>query len=152
MAPKGQRSVGQILICLAFAGYVAWMIWLLFGQRLGTQIYTQQLAESMNLKPFATIKRYISLLQNSTDPALLRHAIVNLAGNVVMFVPLGFFLPRLFPVFRRFFKTFFVCVMLILSVELTQYAFMLGTCDIDDLILNTVGICIGYLLSRIKQY
>lgn len=152
MTAKGKRSTGQILLRLAFVGYVVWMLWLLFGQRMGTQVYTQQLAENMNLKPFSTVGRYISLLKNSSDPMLLRHAVINLGGNVVMFIPLGFFLPRIFPLFKGFFRTFVTCLLLILSVELVQYFTMLGTCDIDDLILNMVGVCIGYPFAKIKQY
>lgn len=151
MASKQKRSAGQILLRAAFIGYILWMLWLLFGQRLGTQIYTQQLAESINLKPFSTISRYIALL-GSTSNAMVRHAIINLVGNVVMFIPLGFFLPRIYRPLRGFLTTFALCLVLIVAVELVQYVTALGTCDVDDLILNMVGVCIGWLFSKIKHH
>ena len=151
MAAKGKRSKGQVLLRMAFVAYVVWMLWLLFGQRLGTEIYSQELARSMNLQPFATIKHFLALLE-SDNPGLVTHAKINLAGNVVMFIPLGFCLPRIFPKLRGFFKTFFFCFCLIVAVELLQYYSLLGTCDIDDLILNMVGITGGYAFSRIKPY
>ena len=152
MTAREKRSTAQIITRLLFVAYAVWMLWLLFGQRWGTQVYTQQLAQSLNLKPFATIGKYIGILEKISSEKLLRHAVINLAGNVVMFIPLGFFLPRIFPKLRGFFRTFFACLLLILLVELTQYLTMLGTCDIDDLILNMAGVCIGYLFSKIKLH
>ena len=151
MAAKGKRSGGQILLRTAFVAYVVWMLWLLFGQRLGTEIYSQELARSMNLQPLATIKHFLALL-GSDNPGLVTHAKINLVGNVVMFIPLGFCFPGIFPKLRGFFKTFFFCCFLIIAVELLQYYSLLGTCDVDDLILNMVGITIGYAFSKIKPY
>ena len=151
MAAKGKCSRGQILLRMAFVAYVVWMLWLLFGQRLGTEIYSQELARSMNLQPLATIKHFLKLLE-SDSPGLVTHAKINLAGNVVMFIPLGFCLPRIFPKLRGFFKTLSFCFFLIIAVELLQYYSLLGTCDIDDLILNMVGVTIGYAFSKIKPY
>ena len=152
MSAERKRSTAQILTRLLFVAYALWMLWLLFGQRFGTQIYSQQLARSLNLKPFATIDMYRKLLVSSNSKLFLRHAVINLAGNVAMFVPLGFFLPRIFPEFRRFFATFFFCLLLIATVEVFQYFTMLGACDVDDIMLNMIGISIGYVLSKLKRY
>ena len=149
MAGKTKRSGKQVLLRFAFVAYVVWMLWLLFGQRWGTQIYTQELARNINLTPLATIRHYIALVKNSGS--LRTHAVINLVGNVVMFVPLGYCLPKIFPRFRNFFKTFIFCFLLIVAVEVTQYFTYLGTCDIDDLILNMAGVILGYLFARIKQ-
>ena len=127
--------------------YTVLMLWLLFGQRWGTPIYQQQLAENINLVPLVTLKRYWQLLQGS-DGALVRHAFINLGGNVVMFVPLGALLPGVFPRLRKFWKTFFFSGALIVTIEIVQYFTLLGTCDIDDLILNLAGVTLGYLLYR----
>lgn len=149
MASKRTRSIMRITAALYFAAYAVWMLWLLFGQRLGADVYTQPAADSVNITPFATIERYLSLLRSS-NPAMVRHAFINLVGNVIMFVPLGYFLPRIFPKMRRFFRTFFLSLGLILLVELVQYATTLGICDIDDLILNMAGVMIGYPFHKIK--
>ncbi|MBQ9838798.1 MAG: VanZ family protein [Oscillospiraceae bacterium] len=151
MEAEAKRSVGKTLLRIVFICYVVWMLWLLFGQRLGTEVYSQELAKSMNLKPFATIRHFIALLGHNA-PGLVTHAVINLLGNVVMFVPLGFCLPKIFPKLRSFLKTFCLCVCIIVVVELVQYYTFLGTCDIDDLILNMVGVSIGYFFIKIKQH
>ena len=151
MAKKETRTGGQILLRLAFVLYIAAMLWLLFGQRLGTEIYRQNLAESINLTPFATLRMYWKLLRNSSDPYLVRHAFINLAGNVVMFIPLGFYQPYLLPKLRSFFKTMLTTVLLILVVEVVQYVTCLGSCDIDDLLLNLLGAGVGYLLFKLRR-
>jgi len=139
----------QILWRALFAVYAALMLWLLFGQRLGSTVYEQNLAEGMNLHPFATLSMYWMLLMQGASPYYIRHAVINLAGNVIMFVPLGFLLPCLFPVQRRLWKTTLVSLCVLVIVEATQFITRLGTCDVDDLILNLIGVIAGYLIWRL---
>ena len=143
MAKERKRGVGQIFLRIAFLLYVAAMAWLLFGQRWGGTFY-----RSVNLKPLVTIKLYWDLLHGD-NAYLVRHAFINLAGNVIMFVPLGYFLPKIFEKLRAFWKTTLFSLCLIITVEAVQFFTMLGTCDVDDLILNMVGVILGYLLWRI---
>ena len=145
------RKENQSFWRLCFVAYCGLMLWLLFGQRWGTEVYAQQLAESINLTPLTTIKRYWHVLQNTKNASMLRHAVINLVGNVVMFIPLGYCLPRIWRRFRSFFPTIMLSVLLIVAVETIQYFTKLGTCDIDDLILNTLGACMGYILFKIKH-
>lgn len=146
MAGKEKKS-RRLLWLLPLGVYCALMLWLLFGQRWGTELYRQNLAENMNLQPFATLQLYWQLLQGG-DGSLVRHAFINLAGNVIMFIPLGFLLPKAFAGLRKFFKVFFLCGLLIVLVEAVQYVTLLGTCDVDDLILNMAGVTLGYILYR----
>lgn len=127
------------LVWLLFALYSLLMLWLLFGQRMGAGG-----GIGINLQPFDTIRRFLWVLENSNSTGALRHAVVNLAGNVVMFVPLGFFLPAAFRCFRRFWSCGMVALGVILTVELLQLITQLGACDVDDLILNLVGALLGY--------
>ena len=143
MANGEKRGPGQVLLRIGFLLYVAAMLWLLFGQRWGTELY-----RSVNLQPFVTVKLYWKLLHGS-DMYLVRHAFINLVGNVVMFIPLGFFQPYLLKGLRSWLKTMLSTAVLILLVEVVQYVTMLGSCDIDDLILNLAGAWLGYLLWRI---
>ena len=136
---------------LALAVYGIVMLWLLFGQRMGHLSfdgYAQQLRMNLNLRPFDTVRRYLWVLRNSTDPALIRTAVVNLGGNVLMFVPLGFLLPGVGPRLRRFGWLLLGAVLLIVSVELIQWLSLLGSCDVDDLILNLAGIGLGFALWK----
>lgn len=63
--------------------------------------------------------------------------------NVVLFVPLGFFLPLLYQGSRSLRRTAGTGFLFSLSIELIQM-FDMGTTDINDLITNTTGCCLGY--------
>ena len=72
--------------------------------------------------------------------------------NVVLFVPLGLFLPILYKWFDKIWKIALAGFLISLSVEIVQM-FGCGSTDINDLITNTIGTCLGYfvflLLNRI---
>jgi glycopeptide antibiotics resistance protein len=68
-----------------------------------------------------------------------------------MFLPLGWFVPKVFPRLRKFWKTLLVCAGVVIVIEVTQLIALVGTCDVDDLILNVAGICLGYPLSPISR-
>lgn len=145
MAGGKKRTLWQVLLRVGFLLYVAAMVWLLFGQRWGAE-----LQRSVNLKPFVTVRLYWKLL-HGTSESLQLHAFINLVGNVVMFIPLGFFQPYLMTKLRSWYKTLLTTTALILLVEIVQYVTCLGSCDIDDLILNLVGAMFGYILWRITR-
>ena len=69
---------------------------------------------------------------------------LNLAGNVICFMPLGFVLPILSNHRWGFFRITLISALASLCVELVQLVSKLGSCDVDDIILNTCGGMIGY--------
>ena len=73
--------------------------------------------------------------------------------NILLFVPLGFFLPLLWSDFRSVKKTVLWGLFTSLSIELLQI-FTFRSTDINDLITNTLGTAIGWLLaiSLLKKY
>jgi glycopeptide antibiotics resistance protein len=141
MAKKREKWLAAL-----FAAYGLMMLWLLFGQRWG------QNAGGLNLEPFHTLRLFWWVLENSHQPEQLRHAVVNLGGNVAMFVPLGFFVPCIWKKMGKIGWHFLCMVLIILAVELLQLATGLGTCDVDDLILNLVGTAIGFGLYKLWKY
>jgi glycopeptide antibiotics resistance protein len=70
----------------------------------------------------------------------------NIGGNIVGFVPLGLIFPLLFSGLRRWHKTTLLIFGISLSFEITQLITGWGMFDIDDLILNTSGGLLGYIL------
>lgn len=137
---------------VAFLIYGLLMIYLLFGQRMGQPpvgTYWERIWANLNLKPLDTVWRFCWVLRNSTDPAALKHAVVNLVGNVVMFVPLGFLTPCIWGKVQKFWRHFLYMVLIILCIEVLQLFTLLGSCDVDDLILNLVGTTMGYILWKI---
>ncbi len=140
-----KRSAGRNPVPrLLFLVYCGVMLWLLFGQRWGQPSALSQI----NLVPLKTIKQYISLLYNET---FRTHAIINLAGNVLVFVPLGYLLPKIWERLRGFFRTTITVMLLVILIELLQYVTGLGSCDIDDLILNLIGAILGYIFWKMKK-
>lgn len=141
-------------IKLLFAVYGIIMLWLLFGQRIGqtgSGSYWQQLEKHIIFTPLLTIRRFLWVLRYSTNAAQIRHAVVNLVGNVIMFVPLGFFVPCIWKKPRRFGWHLLAMVLTIVGIELLQLFSLLGTCDVDDLLLNLVGTTVGFAVWKLCQ-
>jgi glycopeptide antibiotics resistance protein len=68
----------------------------------------------------------------------------NLLGNIIGFVPYGALLPAMRKKRMGFFKTALLSFELTLFIEVSQLVLRVGSCDVDDMILNTLGGCIGY--------
>ena len=92
-----------------------------------------------NLVPLRTIEPQ---LNNITQLWALK----NILGNIVLFVPLGLLIPLTYNNAQRLYKTFLIILASVFSIETFQFVTMLGSFDIDDIILNCIGGMIGYLL------
>lgn len=68
--------------------------------------------------------------------------------NVILFLPLGFFLALLYKNYNRISIIALTGFLLSLSVELIQM-FGMGITDINDLITNTIGTCLGYSIYKL---
>lgn len=137
-----KNRIWSILFCL----YWTLMLWLLFdrvGYKTGIP-YLEQL--KFNLVPFRTIHLFWDALRLHTYRT---SAVINLLGNILMFIPLGFLLPKVFPRLGKFWKSLLTAALIIIGVEVLQLLTLLGTCDIDDLILNLIGAAIGYGLYKL---
>ena len=73
--------------------------------------------------------------------------LVNFVGNIIMFIPIGFCIPCLWN--RKGYQTIIIGVLVSIMIELIQLPMNRGT-DIDDVILNTMGIVIGLIIYKIS--
>lgn len=97
-----------------------------------------------NLVPFREIGRYLKYYEQ-----IGRWRVIwNLAGNIVGFVPFGALLPVLREKKVGFWKVLLLSFELTLVIEISQLILRVGSCDVDDMILNTLGGCMGYGLYR----
>ena len=131
-----------------FVVYVGVLLWLLFDRTPGwgnADTYAEVLRGNMNLTPLRTIGNYWRVVKRMDFTPLFYHSVINLGGNIFLFIPIGYFLPRLWPALRNFFSFLLTCILAITLVELLQLVTLLGSLDIDDLILNLIGMTLGYL-------
>lgn len=95
---------------------------------------------NINLIPFKSISQY---LRNITKP----YAFKNIIANILVFIPLGFFVSNKNS--KNGFKTLVICISVILSIECIQLLFKIGFFDVDDIILNFIGSLIGMGIKKI---
>ena len=99
---------------------------------------------SYNLIPFKSI---INILKTGTMYSI----IINIFGNLFVFMPLDYFLIELFNV-KKISINFILSFGVILLIELFQYIFKVGVFDIDDLIIRTLGMMFFYIIyNKIKR-
>lgn len=99
-----------------------------------------------NLVPFRTIKFFLS------DSVSTSAAFFNLAGNILLFVPLGFLLPLVIRSSATFLRTILSTMALSVCFEIYQRTAQIGKADIDDVVLNTIGGVIGYGIYSILKH
>lgn len=115
-------------------------------------IQNEPIQGSINLIPFKTIVSYFT--GNDTRhfslSDLSNFRIVNVLGNVLLFVPFGFLLPIINKRAAKFSRVLLCSSLLVLLIEFEQY-FIGRSADIDDFILNVFGALCGYLLYKIAR-
>lgn len=93
-----------------------------------------------NLRPGDSLRAYL-------DQPELRDAVKQIGGNVLLGVPFGILVPVVAPQARGLVRVLLLTAAVMLLVEFAQGALVTGRAfDIDDVILNTTGALIGYLL------
>lgn len=131
------RAVGIMLFIIYLAGMV---YFLFFAEGLGRMSHSREY--SYNLKPFKEIGRFIKYRKELGLMAVT----MNLLGNIICFVPYGLFLPVINKKTRNGFKIALLSLDFSLIVEILQLIFKVGSFDVDDLILNTIGGVTGFII------
>lgn len=137
-AKKSKHALwgGRVLFLIYIAGLCYFLFFAEnYGRIFGQEIYRY------NLVPFREIERFWTYRKE-----LGIHSLYNLVGNVLIFVPAGFFIPILWENKRGFLFTVCVTFQMSLLMEILQLVLRVGSFDVDDLILNTLGGMLGYVL------
>ncbi|EOS79356.1 hypothetical protein C817_02916 [Dorea sp. 5-2] len=136
---KRIRIFGKILFVL----YIIFIIYfLIFSDWYGRTGEMQEY--HYNLVLFKEIKRF----WNYRDQVGLFAMFTNLFGNVIIFMPFGFFMPMASR-YRSCFSAVFYSFGLSLCVETFQLLTKVGSFDVDDLLLNTIGGLAGYVIFAV---
>lgn len=138
---------------ICFVMYCSLLFVILFFRRIPTSLdlehypYWSRILDNINIIPFDTIAyQFHDIVFDTGYYEIL--AILNLSANIMMFVPMGVFLPLLWKKLRKFSSCIFMGALIIIVVEIVQLFSLLGSFDVDDIILNLIGIIIGFLLYR----
>lgn len=70
--------------------------------------------------------------------------------NIILFIPLGFFLPAVFKSNRKEYKTILIIFAITFGIEFFQY-FIGRSSDIDDIITNLLGGIIGFIVFKLMN-
>ena len=101
-------------------------------------LHRMQTKDKINLQPFLMFKQF-------------QIASTQVIGNLVMLLPLGIYIPLLFPRLAGFFKVCIICLSVSVSIELMQLITNARSTDIDDVILNTSGAIVGYIIYKVLR-
>jgi glycopeptide antibiotics resistance protein len=138
-----RERIKSVFLYVVFICYILLLMKILFLSRVSIfELFNGQrtLFRSINLIPFITIREYIS-----GDTGILKtFAFGNVVGNIVIFIPLGIYLP-LFKKDKRVITNLLFIFIVSLFVEIIQGLFGIGTSDIDDIILNCLGGWVGII-------
>nr|WP_244906762.1 VanZ family protein [Neobacillus soli] len=137
-AQKETIQISKAMIKIVSGIYSAGLLILLFF-RPANQEYSK-----INYIPFKTILGFLSGNGNFLI------AFYNLAANILLFVPFGVVTLLLNKNSSRG-PLLFVPAVVILLIETTQHLTRRGSADIDDFILNLLGVWIGYFLYPLIQ-
>ena len=89
----------------------------------------------VNLIPFVNLFDY---------DGSIRDILINIPGNIAMFIPSGVMLPLIYRKLDTTKKVVFTGFLMSLCIEIIQLPFSVRASDVDDLILNTLGVLLGY--------
>ena len=115
-----------------------------FSNQFNSYMYREHgLLGIINIVP---IKETINTFMHSETG--MRNSLRNLIGNILVFMPLGFFIPLLFDKFNNLKKVLKVGCLSSLAIELSQLFVGSNVCDIDDVIYNTLGALAGFICYK----
>ena len=147
----------KIVLYVLFAAYCMLLIAVLFGSGLGRRYVPQDMRRpensglmirlrNSNFIPFRTVYDYIrGAINNTISKQIIRN---NLMGNLILFAPMGVFLPAAYKSSRL--KHILIMVIMLILIETVQLITGLGIFDIDDILLNFAGFFIVYWIWRSK--
>lgn len=149
-----KRFISNVLT-LCFICYMILLVYFLFfSEEYGrTEQYETY---KYNFELGREIKRY----WNNREQIGILLFVINIIGNVAVFMPFGFLVPVMYReqrkdvvfhghYFRSFLFVTFLGFLFSLAVETVQLVTKVGCFDVDDLLLNTSGVVLGYIIYYI---
>lgn len=145
------KIINRMLV-IFFIVYILLLLYIMFFCRLNSIVsmpYDIWLHNMYNLLPFRNLYDFLTAPVKTTDYFII--ILKNILGNIVLFLPFGFFLPALFSKCANFKKFFLITLLTLFIVELLQFLTMLGAFDINDIVLNLIGAIVGFLINKYSK-
>ena len=145
---RSQSTFWQMLLQSSFFVYV-FMVLTLTGyfilfREISYHDWWQQMIERVNRHDHVNLTFFkIFSIYKITDKQVV--------GNFVMLFPLGIYLPFLFTRRLGFMDVFFISLFVSIVIELLQLATSFRSADVDDVLLNTTGACMGFIFYKIAS-
>lgn len=146
---KSQDNFFQVLLHSSFFVYVFFVLQLTGYFILFKEISSQgwwdkmdhriETNDHVNFTLFSTINRY-----SRFDKQVV--------GNLIMLLPLGIYLPLLYRKLRKLsglFGILLISFFVSVGIEILQLATSYRSTDIDDVLLNTAGACLGFIVYQV---
>ena len=138
---KIQPNIYNIFSCMIFTFFL-YAIYAITGISPISGFHTNINLNDISYIPFDNIG---IIIKGALNHGNLWYAIENICGNIILFIPVGFFLPLVSKSFKKLRYTLLFGVSISLIIECSQLFLIRGT-DIDDIILNTTGTILGYII------
>lgn len=133
-----------LMLLILYTGLLLYWMFLGFGRTLRPGP-----PYSYNIVPFDTIRQYWRAMESFP----FRVWGVNLLGNIGVFIPFGIFVPIIWVSMRSIGSLLLTIVIALVILEVSQMLLGAGTMDVDDIILNVLGVLCGrvaYVFLRKK--
>lgn len=146
------KSGFKVLLILFLVGLIYYLSFEpLLARRGSWEMFALDFSE-FNLIPFKTILEYLKGMLNIPYAYKMNYdnyaLFLNLIGNLFCFSPLAILLPLCFEKMKKSKNLLLTTLILCIVVELAQFFSMNGSFDIDDIILNYLGIVLVHLLVK----
>ena len=100
--------------------------------------------DSINWVPFRGMLGMVSTAQRLQDETTTRVVLINLVGNVLVFIPIGYLAAVLWKPQRALMRDLAMGLGISFGIELTQFFLAVRVADVDDLLLNGLGTLLGF--------
>ena len=146
MLHKNRKLVKAAAVTV-FIVYVCCLIYFLFfSERYGRNDAASYYR--YNLRPFKEITRFWTY----RDIIGFEMVMVNLVGNVAVFMPFGFLLPAIYEPLKKWYAIILVGMWFSIIIECVQLITKVGTMDVDDVILNVTGVMLGLVFYKFCSF
>ncbi|MFF2907460.1 VanZ family protein [Paenibacillus sp. NPDC057934] len=140
--PKHRRRRGVQSVLILYSALLLYWMFLGFGREVHLGGPWQY-----NLVPWKTVSLYLDMGNRLS----IWNRAVNLLGNVAVFVPFGLLLPLIWNKLSSAARLALVMIPVILLLECLQMLLHVGSFDVDDLLLNMLGVWAGYAVIRLGR-